>query len=154
MEEQSRLDFMDIEVVSKITEEIYNAILMLVPQIGINKPKPSREDLQLLIDSESSKLVIARLPDENSSVVGMLGISIYRVPTGVRSIVEDIVVDKNFRGKGIAKALMYKSMEIAREAGASAVTLTSNPQRVEANQLYISLGFQKRNTNAYYYNLD
>jgi len=63
-------------------------------------------------------------------------------------------VDTNFRNKGIAKALLLSAIGIAREAGVNGIALTSNSQRVEANQLYVSMGFQKRETNAYFYKLD
>jgi ribosomal protein S18 acetylase RimI-like enzyme len=42
-------------------------------------------------------------------------------------------------------------LEIAREKGASGVSLTSNPKREAANRLYQKMGFKKRDTNAYYY---
>ena len=141
---------MYIEKASQLTEEIFDAVRRLVPFLGTHKPIPSRADLTLLLDSGTSMLLLARFPASDSPIAGMLTISIYRVPTGVRSIVEDVVVDTAFRGKGIAKALMQSAIEIAREAGANGVALTSNPQRVEANQLYLSLGFHRRETNAYF----
>jgi GNAT superfamily N-acetyltransferase len=141
---------MHIEKVSQLTDEILEAVRRLVPFLGTHKPIPSRDELALLLDSGVSTLLLARLPASDSLIAGMLTISIYRVPTGVRSIVEDVVVDANFRNKGIARALMQSAIEIAREAGANGVALTSNPRRVEANQLYLSLGFHRRETNAYF----
>lgn len=145
---------MHIARVSQITEEVSAAVQMLVPQLGKHKPVPSREDLSLLIESGTSVLLVARHPDERSSIAGMLTISLYRVPTGGRSIVEDLVVDEKYRGNGIAKALLLSAIDIARDAGVNGVALTSNPQRVEANLLYQKMGFAKRETNAYFYKLD
>ena len=144
---------MHIEQVSRLTDEIFDAVRRLVPFLGTHKPIPSRADLTLLLDSGTSMLLLARFPASDSPIAGMLTISIYRVPTGIRSIVEDVVVDTAFRNKGIAKALMQSAINIAREAGANGVALTSNPQRVEANQLYLSLGFHKRETNVYFFPL-
>jgi len=144
---------MHIEKVSRLTDEIFDAIQRLIPLLGTHKPKPSWDDLTLLLDSENSRLLIARFPASDSPIAGMLTIALYRVPTGGRSIVEDLVVDDQFRGRGIAKALLQSAVEIAREAGANGVALTSNPQRVEANQLYLRMGFKKRQTNAYFYEL-
>ena len=144
---------MKIQKVSQVTDEIYEAVIRLVPFLGAHKPLPSRVDLTALVESESSTLLIARVADEDSPIAGMLNISIYRAPTGIRSIVEDVVVDPEYRGRGIAKALLQEAMNLAREAGASGIALTSNPQRVEANQLYLRMGFKKRETNAYYYPL-
>ena len=144
---------MHIEKVSAITPEIFDAVQRLVPLLGLHKPKPSRDDLVALIGLANSNLLIARYPDRDSQIAGMLTISIYRVPTGVRSIVEDLVVDANSRGKGIAKALMQEALEIARGAGANGIALTSNPMRVEANQFYLRMGFRKRETNSYFFDL-
>ena len=145
---------MFIEKVIQITDEVFDAVAQLVPEIGVHKPLPSRDELIALVESESSTLWVARYPDESDSIVGMLTISIYRVPTGVRSIVEDVAVNSNFRRKGIAKALMQTAIKFAREAGANGVSLTSNPMREAANLLYQTIGFQRRETNAYFFKLE
>jgi ribosomal protein S18 acetylase RimI-like enzyme len=82
-----------------------------------------------------------------------LCLTVYRVPTGVRSIIEDVIVDENARRQGIGEALVRYAIELAREAGANGVSLTSNPQREAANQLYRSMGFELRRTNPYFYKL-
>ena len=79
--------------------------------------------------------------------------AIYRVPTGIRSVIEDVVVDEKVRQQGIGEALLRHAIELAREAGASGVALTSNPRREAANALYQSIGFKRRETNAYYLTL-
>jgi len=142
---------MFIEKVEVLTAEIYDAVSRLVPQLGNHKIIPTQEELTALVNSEASQLLVARYPDRDSEVVGILTISIYRVPTGVRSIVEDVIVDTSMRRLGIAKALMRSAIDIARAAGANGVALTSNSQRVEANLLYQNMGFTRRETNAYFY---
>jgi len=145
---------MYIEKVTAITDELVSAVQKLVPFLGAHKPIPSRNDLFALLDSGSSFLFIARHPDETSPIVGMLTLSVYRVPTGIRSIIEDVVVDDTYRKRGIARAMMEHAITTAREAGANGISLTSNPLRVEANRFYLTLGFQKRDTNAYFYKLE
>ena len=144
---------MFIEKVSEFTDEIYSAVCNLVPQLGTHKVVPTQDELTALINSEASTLLIARYPDEKSGVIGILTISIYRVPTGVRSIVEDVIVDNSMRRRGVAIGLMNAAIELARETGANGISLTSNSQRVEANLLYQSMGFAIRETNAYFYEL-
>ena len=63
-----------------------------------------------------------------------------------------MVVDQSARGKGIGKALMNHALEKAVKFGLKSVDLTSRPSREEANMLYQSLGYQKRETNVYRYN--
>jgi len=144
---------MVIEKASEVNAELYQAICELVPQLGAHKIIPTQDEVVALLNSEASTLLIARYPDENSKIVGILTISIYRVPTGVRSIVEDVIVDNSMRRRGVAKGLMNAAIEFARDAGANGVALTSNFQRVEAHLLYQNMGFTKRQTNAYFYKL-
>ena len=142
-----------IEEVSEATRELHEALQRLIPQLGSHKTPPTFGELNKLIQSESSTLLVARAPDENGSIAGILSLTIYRVPTGLRSIIEDVVVDENLRRRGIGEALVRRAIELAREAGASEVSLTSRPDRESANQLYQSMGFELRKTNPYFYRL-
>jgi ribosomal protein S18 acetylase RimI-like enzyme len=144
---------MYIGKVSEATEELYEALQRLIPQLGAHKIPPSIDELKELIASESSTLLVAREPEEKNSIVGILCLTIYRVPTGLRSIIEDVVVDERVRRQGIGEVLVRSAINLAREAGADGVSLTSNPQREAANQLYRSLGFELRKTNPYVYKL-
>jgi ribosomal protein S18 acetylase RimI-like enzyme len=142
-----------IEKVTQPGEEVVLAMQRLVPQLGVHKVSPTIEELAALVTSEGCTLLVAREPGAGNEIVGMLCLNVYRVPTGVRSIIEDVVVDESMRGRGIGEALVRRAIDLAREAGASGVSLTSNPQREAANRLYQSIGFELRKTNAYYYKL-
>ena len=142
---------MQIEVVTQATEKLRDAFQRLVLQLTSNNPPPSRDDLAALVKSESSTLLIARADDD--SIIGAANLTVYRVPTGMRAIIEDVIVDESARGQGIGEALVQRCLEIAREKGASGVSLTSNPKREAANKLYQKMGFKKRETNAYYFKL-
>lgn len=144
---------MHIEKITEMTDEIFDAVRRLVPLLGDHKPGPSRDDLRSLLASGTSVLLVARFPEKNSPITGMLTIAFYRVPSGGRSIVEDLVVAEEYRGRGIAKALLLSAIDLARGMGANGVALTSHPGRIEANQLYTRMGFKKRETNAYIFPL-
>ena len=139
--------------ISEVSDEIFQAAQRLIPQLGVHKIPPAWDELNALIRSQASKLLIARYPDDEGEIKGLLTLTIYRVPTGLRSIVEDVVVDETVRRLGIGEALIHYALELAREAGVTGVALTSNPQRVAANQLYQSMGFKLRQTNSYFYQL-
>jgi ribosomal protein S18 acetylase RimI-like enzyme len=144
---------MHIQRISEVTEELHQALQRLVPQLGAHKRPPLWDELKELVNAETSVLLAARDPDENGPIVGILCLTVYRVPTGLRSIIEDVVVDESARRKGIGEALVRGAIELARESGAEGVSLTSNPKREAANQLYQSMGFQLRQTNPYFYKL-
>ena len=141
---------MYIGKVSEVTEELQQALQRLIPQLTAHRNPPTWEELTQLVNSESSTLLVARNTQENGEIIGMLSLILYRVPTGIRSIVEDVVVDEERRGQGIGKALLGYAIKLAGEAGADGIALTSNPRRVTANQMYQSMGFELRNTNAYF----
>lgn len=144
---------MHIESVKEPTEELQAAMKRLIPQLGVHKVPPSLEEVARLLDSAGSTLLIARESDESGEIIGMLSLTIYYVPTGIRSIVEDVVVDEKMRKRGVGEALVRHAIELAQEAGAKGVSLTSNPQREAANRLYQSMGFELRKTNVYFYKL-
>ena len=138
---------MQIDIVTQADEEHYNAFQRLVPQLTNNNLPPSLNDLAALVRDSSSTLMVAR--NDHREIVGALSLTVYRVPTGVRSIIEDVIVANSARGQGIGEALMKRAIEVAREKGASNISLTSNPMRESANRLYLRMGFKKRETNAY-----
>jgi ribosomal protein S18 acetylase RimI-like enzyme len=144
---------MYIGKVSEVTEELQATLQRLISQLGVHKSPPTLQELNELIKSESTTLLAARYPDDNSAIAGVLSLIIYRVPTGMHSILEDVVVDEKMRRRGIGEALIRYAIDLAREAGANGVSLTSNSQREAANQLYQSLGFELRKTNPYFYKL-
>ena len=144
---------MRIEKVLEVSDELLDAVNRLIPQLGDHKIAPTQEELTSLVHSECSSLWVARYPDETEGIAGILTLVIYRVPTGLRSIVEDVVVDENLRRRGVAEALLSTAIEFARDVGAKGVALTSNPKREAANLLYQAMGFERRETNSYYYKI-
>ncbi len=138
---------MQVDVVTKADDELYEAFQRLVPQLTNNNPPPSLNDLAALVRDSSSTLMVAR--NEENEIIGALTLTVYRVPTGIRSIIEDVIVDNSARGQGVGEALMLRAIEIAKEKGSGNISLTSNPLREAANRLYLRVGFKKRETNAY-----
>ncbi|MDD2920953.1 MAG: GNAT family N-acetyltransferase [Anaerolineales bacterium] len=138
---------MKIEIITRADNELHEAFQRLVPQLTNNNPPPSLDDLAALLRDSSSTLLVART--EAEQIVGALTLAVYRVPTGIRAIIEDVIVDGSARGRGIGEALMNRAIEIAKEKGAGNISLTSNPMRESANRLYLRAGFKKRETNSY-----
>jgi len=134
---------MRIEVVDSVSSELVDAVAALLPQLSSASP-PSRDELQTIVDSTATSLLVAR---DGDSLLGTLTLAVFRIPTGVRAWIEDVVVDESARGRGIGEALTMRAVEIARDAGARSVELTSRPTREAANRLYRRLGFEERETN-------
>jgi ribosomal protein S18 acetylase RimI-like enzyme len=143
---------MQIELASLVTDELLDALTRLIPQLKISSPRLTRDDLAALLSSDAVILLTAR--SDAGILVGMLTLIVYRVPTGVRARIEDVVVDESARGQGVAVELVQHALEIARAKGADGVALTSNPRREVANRLYQKVGFKKWETNVYFYKFE
>ncbi len=133
--------------VDAVTPELVEAIARLLPQLSSSSPPPDRDELTEIVGSPTSVLFVARDADER--IVGSLTLARFRVPTGVRAWIEDVVVDEASRGAGIGEALVAAAVDRATAEGAKSVDLTSRPSREDANRLYQRMGFEARATNVY-----
>ncbi len=141
---------MKITPVTELTDEIYEAFQRLIPQLSSVTP-PTRDELSELVLADATTLLVAREDSGNQPIVGALTLICFRVPTGLRSIIEDIVVDESARGLGIGEKLTREALRLAEAYGAKGVMLTSNPRREAANRLYQKIGFKSWQTNLYFY---
>ena len=133
---------------TSVDDELEAAVARLLPQLSRSASAPSRAELAELVASPASRLLLAR-DDATAQVVGMLTLALFRIPSGVRAWIEDVVVDDAARGRGAASALTRAALDLAAGAGARTVELTSRPSRQAANRLYVRLGFVTRETNVY-----
>ena len=140
---------MSVDEAKEVDDELVDALNRLIPQLSESNPPPTRAELDELVRSEASHLLVAR--DDNGSIVGSLTLVVFRIPTGVRGWIEDVVVDESARGQGVGEALNREALRVAADAGVRAVHLTSRPSREAANRLYQRIGFKQRDTNVYRY---
>jgi len=120
-------------------DALWEATARLIPQLSTSSPPPTVDQLRRILDDPATTLL----------VVGMLTLAVFMLPTGVRAWIEDVVVDDEARGSGVASALVAAALERAQQEGARTVDLTSRPDREAANRLYVHLGFERRETNVY-----
>lgn len=147
-------DTIEIAVVTDITAEVADAFALLLPQLSPGANVPTVEELHAIVDSPATTLLVARDVAGTRQIVGMLTLTQLRIPSGLRVTIEDVVVDETARGAGVGAALTREALRLARERGATSVDLTSNPTRVSANRLYQRLGFTRRETNVYRFDLE
>jgi ribosomal protein S18 acetylase RimI-like enzyme len=143
-----------IEIVEakQASDELCAAFRSLIPQLTTMSEVPARDELQAIIEAEATKVLLA-IDDSRTtrSIVGVLTLVLYRIPTRKVARIEDLVVDHDVRRQGIAELLLRHALGLAKEAGTKSVDLTSNPDRVAAIRLYSKLGFVKWNTNLFRY---
>ena len=129
-----------------VDDDLVGAMARLVSQLSSSGSPPDAEALEAIVASDSVVLLVAV---SEGVIVGALALVLFRIPTGLRAWIEDVVVDEAARGRGIGEALNRAAIERARAAGARTVDLTSRPRREAANRLYSRLGFVERETNVY-----
>ena len=136
---------------TQVNDELVEAFARLIPQLSRSSPAPSAAALQVLIDDPDCHVLLAI--DDDGTIMGTTTLVVFRIPTGVRARIEDVVVDKAFAGRGTSFPLTEAAIDVARSIGAKTVDLTSGPEREAANHVYKKLGFEQRETNVYRYDL-
>ena len=137
---------------SEVTEEFAAAFGRLVPQLSKSAEVPAVVELAEIVRSPATVLLVAYAEGddaEGGNIIGSLTLVLFRIPTGLRARIEDVVVDESARGAGVGKALNLAAMERVASEGARSIDLTSSPAREAANEMYLSLGFKQRDTNVY-----
>lgn len=138
---------MRVEEATTVSAELIAAIGRLVGQLSSSPVAPAEDAVREIVDSPATRLLVAR--DDHDTIIGSLTLVLFRIPTGVRAWLEDVVVDEAARRRGVGEALTREALRLAADAGARSVDLTSRPTRTAANRLYRRLGFEERETTVY-----
>jgi ribosomal protein S18 acetylase RimI-like enzyme len=139
-----------VVAVHAVDDELVEAFDRLIPQLSSSSPPPSHDHLMAMVASEDTVLFVARV---DGRILGSLTLAFYRIPTGLKAWIEDVVVDADARGHGVGELLSRAALDEARSRGAKDVSLTSRPSREAANRLYQRIGFERRETNVYRFTL-
>ncbi len=144
-----------VRAATEVDDGLGEVFSRLIPQLSSSSPPPTAAELLSIIDNPNSVLFIAELDgdDDVRSVVGSLTLAFYRIPTGLKAWIEDVVVDESARGLGVGEALNVAAIDESRQRGAKNVSLTSRSSREAANRLYQRLGFEPYETNLYRFGL-
>lgn len=137
-----------IVVADVVDDELVAAFERLIPQLSSSSPPPSLQQLAELVENDDTVLFLAMV---DGRIMGSLTLAFYRIPTGLKAWIEDVVVDDAARGRGLGAALNDAALNEARVRGAKDVSLTSRPAKAAANRLYTRIGFEPRETNIYRY---
>jgi ribosomal protein S18 acetylase RimI-like enzyme len=140
-----------IEELREVTDEVVDAFAKLLPQLS-SSAKPL--DAAMIKDLVASSAVTVLLARDEGKIIGSLSLVVFRIPTGVRAWVEDVVVDTAAGRQGTGTALVTAAVERARAAGARTVDLTTRPARVAAGNLYERAGFTQRDTRVFRYSFE
>lgn len=142
---------MEIKELKESTSTVMAELQKLIEQLSTKSHIISKKKLNKIIQDESTQLFIAK--ETGGKIIGTLTLVNYQIPTGLKFWIEDVVVDSNFRGRGVGQKLTESAMEYAEKKGGSSINLTSNPKRKAAHQLYVKMGFKQRETDVFRYEI-
>lgn len=140
---------LEILTAETLTENIQKQVTELYRQLNAaNKQRPLLEILQ----PDNNVQVIVCIID--NKVVGTALLSTYKVISGYRGMVDDVVVHTAHRGKGIGRKLMERLLEEGKNVGLDEILLFTGHHRLPAIALYRSLGFNMRKSGLYHLRLN
>ena len=132
-----------ISIADAVSEDDLAQLGSLLPQLSSSATFDA-DRVRGLTAARDCDLFVARIPGR---IVGMATLVSLPLVTGRRGIVEDVVVDQEVRGRGVARLLLEAIVGEASRRRLDTLDLTSRPSRVSALRLYESLGFERRETN-------
>jgi ribosomal protein S18 acetylase RimI-like enzyme len=127
-----------VERVTEATDELVVAFARLLPQLTPGRSGPTLGELDAIASAPGTNLLVAR---DAEAVVGTLTLLLYRIPSGSRGWIHDVVVDESARGRGAGAALVDEALRLAEAAGVASVHLTARAHREAAHRMYRRLGF-------------
>lgn len=122
-------------------------------------------ELYLQLNSELNQLPLTTIIERSDNIdiaicfeenilVGIAMMANYKVVSGYKGMIEDVVVSEQHRGKGIGRKLMEKLLEQAEFRKFNDVLLFSGHHRTAAISLYKSLGFNLKSSGLYVKKID
>ncbi|ACV63644.1 GCN5-related N-acetyltransferase [Desulfofarcimen acetoxidans DSM 771] len=101
-----------------------------------------RRGLEMMLDEENHRcLIVAELHQE---IIGMCSaqLLVSTAEGGLKSIIEDVVIAKSFRGQGVAKRLLLKLEEWALNQGVKRLDLVADRHNGTALRFYKNMNWQ------------
>lgn len=135
-----------VEIAGSADQELVDALARMLPQLSRTAAPLDLAAVGRILSCDANTVLVARAAGR---IVGTLTLVMFPVPSGLRARIEDVVVDHEARGRGVAGLLTHEALRLAREAGARTVDLTSRPDRAAANRVYERLGFRRRGSSVY-----
>lgn len=133
------------EINKEDNQEIAAVIRSILEEHGVAKPgtvytDPTTDDLYGLFQKPGSIYYVLR--NDKNEIIGGCGIfPTVGLPDGMAELVK-LYLLKEYRGKGLGKDLMLKSIDFAKSYGYSKLYLETMDELSSAIQLYNDLGFK------------
>lgn len=124
--------------------DIKEQVSELFRQLSPNKIQLDLEEIL----NEENQVTVAYCEDDNK-IIGIASMCTYKVISGHKGWIEDVVVDSASRGKGIGRKLINLLVEVGKEKELSEILLFTEDHRLAAINLYSSVGFKLKDSKIY-----
>ena len=111
----------------------------LLRQLSEHPDELTEDVLESILASDTSVFVAV----DEGRIVGTASLIPVHQLMGTKCWIEDVVVDDDYRGRGLGRKLMEYALMFA-PVGTTSINLTSSRTRETARHLYHSLGFEER----------
>lgn len=138
---------MKIAILNKIdlNIDIKEQVSKLFSQLSPNKIQLDLEEVL----NEKNQITVAYCEEKNK-IIGIALLCTYKVISGNKGWIEDVVVDSASRGKGIGRKLINLLIKVGEEKELSEILLFTEDHRLAAINLYSSVGFKLKDSKIYF----
>ena len=142
-----KANYKDINVIIDLLSQVHELHFEGRPDIfkdGVNKYDFS--ELGTMIDDDKTPIYV--YTDEKDQVLGYVFLQFVSVWNkmlhGIKYVfIDDLCVDKNYRGKGIGKALLDFTYSLSKELGYDYVRLNVWSFNTDAKEFYLKNGYSE-----------
>jgi len=133
----------DIPVMAELLHELFAIEVDFTPDFAAQS-----EGLRLLIERESTEIFVAEVQD---NVVGMCSVQIHVSTAKGREVgvVEDVVIDVDYRGQGLGAALLRRLEEWSVQRGLTRLQLLADKDNHPALGFYRRQGWHPTNLTSW-----
>jgi len=127
----------DLEELVRLLNELFTQDLEFVP----NEQKQKSGLEKIICNQEMGEILVLKV---NDNIIGMVSL-LYSISTalgGKVAIVEDMIIDKNYRNQGFVKELLQEAIEFSKQRNCLRLTLLTDFNNDIAIGFYKSFGFK------------
>jgi len=127
-------------IIREVVAEDASEITILSQQLGYSMlPQQTAQNINALKQSKHNEVFVAVYQQE---VIGWVGLSyIISLTSAPLCEINGLVVEEQFRGRGVGKMLIEKAKEWSKNKGVNKLRLRCNVKRKEALLFYQKIGF-------------
>ena len=126
--------------VAEITSLLNELIGSLDGSQGFDTGK-LEENCRLLLGREDSALLLAK---ESDSTVGVISLNIRcTAASGKTGLIDELIVKKGYRGKGIGRLLLKAAIDKCRQLGCGELEVSTEKTNRKARQFYKKCGLEE-----------